>query len=96
MQMAALELKLQTEAVEKERRMREEEELTGRRLMLERIHQVQLQKEAELEKERRELAHAWQELNRQKGELSRREKELDEGLKGFALSLAQLGAPKID
>ena len=61
MQMVALELKLQTKAKESERHALEEEELTARRLKLEIVHQVQLKKEADLDKHKaitRTCAHA--------------------------------------
>ena len=93
MQMVALELKLQTEAKERERRALEEEELTVHRLKLEMLHQVQLKKETDLDKKRREVTQEWQELVRDRKELDRKEKELDEGLKGFTCSL---GAPKTE
>ena len=94
--MAALETKLQEEKERNERRATEDELLKARWEKLEMLYQAQLKKEAELANERRKLQQEKEDLAQKKDELSRREKQRDEGLKGFALSLVQLGAPKIE
>ena len=95
-QMAALETKMQQAALENASRAKEEEQLIVRRKKLEQVHRNLLEKEKALKQERLQLARDRQELSHAKQELARRERELDEGLKEFALNLANLGAPKSD